>query len=254
MGWVEKGQPTWFDDKEISGLYFLDGDVVAEYVGKDWTRGQKYPLIVFPSGVECDLWEGSHPESLGVVHLFGELDLPLRSSRDEAYDLAIEIAEACGYSVSKIGVSGLEVQGHDRDEHLHVVFDEEAGIMVDVEKFPARPEPAQIPRTMPLLTKEIRQQLPKLYENEELGLEAPVHVKFFTPDSGWTWYASEFDGEDVFFGLVSGFDIEYGNFSLKELQEAIDLLGLQIERDVHFEPKPLRELEAWHRKQREDNG
>ena len=33
-----------------------------------------------------------------------------------------------------------------------------------------------------------------------------AQVKFFTPDSNLTWYASEFDGEDIFFGLVSGFD------------------------------------------------
>jgi len=105
-----------------------------------------------------------------------------------------------------------------------------------------------------LLDQASREKLPQLYQGEDRDVNALAQVKFFTPESNWTWYASEFDGEDVFFGLVSGFDIEYGNFSLKELQEAIDLLGLQIERDVHFEPKPLRELEAWHRKQREDNG
>jgi hypothetical protein len=44
-------------------------------------------------------------------------------------------------------------------------------------------------------------------------------VKFFTPDINWTWYASEFDGEDIFFGLVSGFDVKLRYFSLKELQE-----------------------------------
>jgi hypothetical protein len=32
---------------------------------------------------------------------------------------------------------------------------------------------------------------------EELGLDAHAQVKFFTPDSGWTWYASEFDGNDI---------------------------------------------------------
>lgn len=252
MGWVEKGQPTWFDDKEISGLYFLDGDVVAEYVGKDWTRGQKYPLIVFPSGVECDLWESSHPGSLGVVHLFGELDLPLKSSRDEALDLAMEIAEACGYSVRPVGENSLELIGHDRDERLRVTYDEEAGIMADVEKLPARPEPAQIPRTMPLLTEEIRQRLPKLYENEELGLEAPVHVKFFTPDSGWTWYASEFDGEDTFFGLVIGFEIELGYFSLSELEQGRGPLGLPIERDLYFESQSLKALKEQHERWRNE--
>jgi hypothetical protein len=38
-----------------------------------------------------------------------------------------------------------------------------------------------------------------LYENEEYGLEAKALVKFFTPDSSWVWYCSEFDGKDIFF-------------------------------------------------------
>ena len=93
-----------------------------------------------------------------------------------------------------------------------------------------------------LLPPEIREQLPTLYANEELGLMAQALVKFFTPDSNWTWYASEFDGEDTFFGLVIGFMAEFGYFTLSELEEARGPLGLPIERDEHFEPKSLREL------------
>ena len=63
---------------------------------------------------------------------------------------------------------------------------------------------------MQLLTKAIRRQLPPLYANEDKGLEALAIVKFFTPDSSWTWYASEFDGEDVFFGLAVGVEAELG--------------------------------------------
>ena len=77
-------------------------------------------------------------------------------------------------------------------------------------------------------------------------MEALAQVKFFTPDSNWTWYASEFDGEDIFFGLVSGFEVELGYFSLKELQEVKGPLGLPIERDLHFEPKTLKELHEIH--------
>ena len=55
-----------------------------------------------------------------------------------------------------------------------------------------------------LLDPESREKLPELYSREELGLMALALVKFFTPDSSWTWYASEFDGEAVFFGLVDG--------------------------------------------------
>lgn len=103
------------------------------------------------------------------------------------------------------------------------------------------------PRGHKLLTKEIREKLPSLYSNEELGLLALAIVKYFTPDSNWTWYASEFDGEDIFFGLVSGFEVELGYFALSELEEARGPLGLPIERDLHFEPKTLKELMEMHR-------
>ena len=69
-----------------------------------------------------------------------------------------------------------------------------------------------------LLDDESRKKLPPLYSGEEQGLDSLVQVKFFTPDAQWTWYATEFDGEDIFFGLVSGFELELGYFSLKELQ------------------------------------
>ena len=54
--------------------------------------------------------------------------------------------------------------------------------------------------------------LPKLYSQEEKGDEAVAYVKFFTPWSNWTWYATEFDGEDTFFGLVIGLETELGYF------------------------------------------
>ena len=95
---------------------------------------------------------------------------------------------------------------------------------------------------MELLTNEIRKALPELYANEELGLQAQAIVKFFTPDSSWTWYASEFDGEDIFFGLVIGMEMELGYFSLSELESVRGPLGLPIERDLHFKQKTLQEL------------
>ena len=103
---------------------------------------------------------------------------------------------------------------------------------------------------MMLLTKKNRQDLPPLYANDGLGLEAMAIVKFFTPDANWTWYASEFDGEDLFFGLVVGLDIELGYFSLRELQKVRGQMGLPVERDMYFPPKTLRELKEYHN----DNG
>ena len=101
-----------------------------------------------------------------------------------------------------------------------------------------------------LLDEESRVLLPELASGEEQGLEALAQVKFFTFDSNWTWYASEFDGEDTFFGLVDGFELELGYFSLGELQEARGPWDLPIERDLHFEPQTLQELMEMHERQR----
>lgn len=87
---------------------------------------------------------------------------------------------------------------------------------------------------MKLLTAEIRQALPPLRSTEALGMDAPIIVKFFTPTSNWTWYATEFDGEDLFFGLVDGLERELGYFSLAELESVRGPYGVGIERDLYF--------------------
>ena len=62
--------------------------------------------------------------------------------------------------------------------------------------------------------------------------------------------ATEFNGDDIFFGFVIGFEPEFGYFSLSELESVRGPLGLLIERDLHFEPKSLEELKDHYR----DNG
>jgi hypothetical protein len=114
-----------------------------------------------------------------------------------------------------------------------------------------------------LLDAETRAKLPELYSGEEKGRHA-CSGEVFTPDAGWTWYASEgsYVDEDgyydtdkpkvdyIMFGLVSGLEVEYGYFSLRELESVRGSLGLPIERDLYFEPKPLRELKEMHDQQR----
>ena len=70
--------------------------------------------------------------------------------------------------------------------------------------------------------------------------------KFFTPDSFWTWYVSEFDGDDLFFGWVVGLEKEFGYFRLSELCCARGPFGLPIERDLHFVPSRLSVVKTWH--------
>ena len=96
---------------------------------------------------------------------------------------------------------------------------------------------------MKLLTEKIKKDLPSLYANEDKSEDGTaVVVKFFTPDSYWTWDATEFDGIDTFFGLVDGQEQELGYFSLKELEAVRGPLGLLVERDTSFTPTPLSEV------------
>ena len=96
---------------------------------------------------------------------------------------------------------------------------------------------------MKLLTKALLKQLPPLYATEDQ--EDPMVIcKFFYPDFDWSWFAIEYDGEDVFFGLVDGFVAELGYFTRSELEGNRGKLGLPIERDLYFGPCRLSELRA----------
>lgn len=97
---------------------------------------------------------------------------------------------------------------------------------------------------MELLPAEVRERLPTLYAQDG-NRDPQVHVKYFTPNSSWTWYATEGepDGEDFrFFGYVIGLEREWGYFLLSELGSACGPMGLPIERDLHFQPAPLSEV------------
>ena len=97
-------------------------------------------------------------------------------------------------------------------------------------------------RGMKLLTKENRRRLPPLYSQDGKGGKAVARVKCLTPRSSWTWYATEFDGEDTFFGLVEGQFKELGYFCLSELESVRGPMGPAIERDLHWKPKTLEEI------------
>ena len=97
-----------------------------------------------------------------------------------------------------------------------------------------------------LLNDEIAARLPALHATEN-DADPTVHVKFFTPDSSWTWYLTEFDpSQRLCFGLVIGLDHELGYFSLAELEEVRGPLGLAIERDLYFKSCPLSECQRLH--------
>lgn len=94
---------------------------------------------------------------------------------------------------------------------------------------------------MELLPQEIRDALPKY--THDLEEPATALVKWFTPDANAVWFVAAIDGDRAWgvadLGLGSP---EYGSFSVSEIATLTGVLGLPVERDLYFEPKPLRDI------------
>ena len=111
---------------------------------------------------------------------------------------------------------------------------------------------------MTLFPEEVRKHLPPLYSQEHEP-DPMVICTFFHPLSTMTWYAIEGSPVDadgyydtdkekvdfLFFGWVYSDFPELGYFSLSEMQ-AVRVMGLGIERDLHFQPKRLSEVKKEH--------
>jgi len=98
---------------------------------------------------------------------------------------------------------------------------------------------------MKLLTQEIEKRLPALGATENVD-DPLVVCKFFDPTGSWTWFVLEGlrQGDDmIFYGLVHGFEKEFGNFSLNELRSVRGRFGLRIERDIYWKPVPLSKVQ-----------
>ena len=97
-----------------------------------------------------------------------------------------------------------------------------------------------------LLPDNVRFILPRLYAQEHES-DPVVYVKFFAPMTHWSWYGTEFDGEDILFGWIHGDYPECGYFSLSELESVMIGGLLPIERDVCFKPMRLSDVMKTHR-------
>ena len=97
-----------------------------------------------------------------------------------------------------------------------------------------------------LITQELGDAIPALYANEHVENHDDVlaSVKLFSPYGNWTWYITEWDAETgTCFGLVEGFEVELGYFSLDELAEATVFGGVPaVERDLYWQPKTIGEV------------
>lgn len=104
-------------------------------------------------------------------------------------------------------------------------------------------------RKIELLSEKDRKRLPPLY-SQESNRDPKAVVHFFDVFSKWNWYAIEFDGEDIFFGLVLGLDKELGYFSLSEMKE-VNRTALRnyIVKDTEFKPLSVSEISRKWREQ-----
>lgn len=98
---------------------------------------------------------------------------------------------------------------------------------------------------MKLITKEIEEKFAKVGSQENIK-DPVVIAKFFNPIGRGYWFATEYNSKDkIFFGYVSLFgdyNDEWGSFSLEELESVKLPLGLNIERDLHFEDTKSSEI------------
>ena len=91
-----------------------------------------------------------------------------------------------------------------------------------------------------LMTDEMLKRVPELYSQEDIDLEDKVvHAAYIIPfRSNWTWYMTEYDrASGDAFGLVVGFEPEWGYFNIEELKE------LNAQRLILEDfPKTFREI------------
>jgi hypothetical protein len=100
-------------------------------------------------------------------------------------------------------------------------------------------EPNEGLRRHKLMPKALREALPALYAQDGRGDEAVAYGKFFSPYTGYTFYITEFDGEDTLFGSCNG---ELGYASLTELAETTVFGRVPaIERDCYWTATTLAE-------------
>ena len=96
---------------------------------------------------------------------------------------------------------------------------------------------------MKLLTKKITEQAQKQYKKGDNIDDQMIVAKFFNPMGSWTWYLMNLhEDKDYAWGIVDGFAVEMGSFSMRELQGIKLPLNMGIERDKYFEPVKASEL------------
>lgn len=111
------------------------------------------------------------------------------------------------------------------------------------------PQQRQQLRGHKLLPDDLKAILPPLYSQEDVE-DKTIHLKFFHPQSVWTWFVCEGEQTEedfLMFGYVIGHEGEWGYFTLEQLEEIGSndngKLIMPVERDLYFKPKPFSQAQ-----------
>lgn len=86
-------------------------------------------------------------------------------------------------------------------------------------------------------------EIPKLYATEHIAMEDKIaRVKLYSPVMGWEWYIIETDDGNYCFGLVKGYETEFGYFTVSELMELRTVDGYAVYQDYDFVACSVKEL------------
>jgi hypothetical protein len=96
--------------------------------------------------------------------------------------------------------------------------------------------------------KNISMFVPRLRKQEK-SKDPVAYLHFSVPNTYWHWYATEFDGQNEFFGWIFGHETEPGYFLLSEFEEFNRTNPvLQVVWDEKFTPRPISEVKRIHGK------
>lgn len=92
-------------------------------------------------------------------------------------------------------------------------------------------------------TEEELSKVPGLYTTEDIPLaEKNVYFHFFCGNSDW--WILEYDPNDrLFFGTAKMFEYELGYISFDEMRDVKALGVMEVDRDIHFDVKKVKEIE-----------
>lgn len=92
-------------------------------------------------------------------------------------------------------------------------------------------------------TAEELNKVPRLYKTEHIPLsERNVYFHFFCGNSDW--WILEYDPKDrLFFGIAKIFVHELGYISFDDMRDAKVFGVMEVERDLNFEIKKIKEIE-----------